>query len=143
MRYDPMLVQPMREELVSMGVSELRTPEDVDEFLAEKEGTTLVVVNSVCGCAAGSARPGLRLALSHEVVPSRLATVFAGQDAEATEQVRSHFAEYPPSSPSFALFKDGEVAHYIPRHRIEGLTPESVAKELVEVFEEHCGAERA
>ena len=140
MRYDPALVKPMREELVEMGVVELETGGAVDAFLAETEGTTLLVVNSVCGCAAGSARPGLRLALARGAVPDRIGTVFAGQDVEATERARSHFADLPPSSPSFALLSGGELAAFVPRHRIEGQSPESVAGILGRAFDEHCGS---
>jgi putative YphP/YqiW family bacilliredoxin len=136
--YNELLVQPMREELTSIGATELKTAEDVSKFMAEKSGTALVVVNSVCGCAAGMARPGLRMALESGVRPDRVATVFAGQDTAATAEARSYFSEVPPSSPSFALFKDGELAHFIPRHRIEGRAAGDVAKDLVAAFEEHC-----
>src|SRR5512147_2463583 len=108
MPYDPRLVQPMREELTQIGVQELLTPAEVDAFMADKSGTTMVVVNSVCGCAAGQARPGVRLALQNAVRPDRVATVFAGQDLEATNRARTYFSQFPPSSPSIALFKDGE-----------------------------------
>jgi putative YphP/YqiW family bacilliredoxin len=138
MPYDPELVQPMREELTVLGVKELRTAEEVDDFMAEKGGTALVVVNSVCGCAAGMARPGVRMALAHEKKPDRLATVFAGQDVEATAKARGYFADLPPSSPSLALFKDGEVVEFFPRHRIEGREAMDVAGDLVKAFEEHC-----
>ena len=138
MPYDPILVQPMRDELTSIGVRELRTPEEVDELLNHKEGTTLIIVNSVCGCAAGNARPGIRLALQGDVKPERVGTVFAGQDLEATARARSHFAQFPPSSPSFVLMKDGEVVHFVPRHVIEGRDPMSVANDLVTAFSEHC-----
>ena len=120
MPYDPELVKPMREELTSLGVTELLTAEEVDTFLAENSGTTLVVVNSVCGCAAGMARPAVRTALAGDHAPDRTCTVFAGQDLDATARARSFFEDYPPSSPSFALLKDGEVVHFVPRHRIEG-----------------------
>jgi putative YphP/YqiW family bacilliredoxin len=139
---DPMypteLTDPMREELVHLGVEELRTPEDVDRVLSEKTGTTLVFVNSVCGCAAGMARPGLTLALQNEVLPGKATTVFAGVDTEATARVRSYFSEYPPSSPQVALFKDGKLVHLIQRHQIEGTTPEEVASKLVAAFKEYC-----
>ncbi len=137
MPYDPKLVQPMREELTAIGFEELLTAEDVDAFMAEKSGTALVVVNSVCGCAAGMARPGVRMALARGPQPDRMATVFAGQDLEAVARARSHFADYPPSSPSMALFKDGEVVQFIPRHSIEGRTGEQVAGDLVEALEKH------
>jgi putative YphP/YqiW family bacilliredoxin len=136
--YDNLLVQPMRDELTAIGFKELLSAEDVDGFMAEKEGTALVVVNSVCGCAAGMARPGVRLALQQGPRPDRLATVFAGQDLEAVAQTRSFFAEFPPSSPSMALFRDGEVVHFVPRHQIEGRSAEDVANDLVKALEEHC-----
>ncbi len=138
MPYDPILVQPMRDELTAIGVRELRTAEEVDEFMSQKEGTSLVIVNSVCGCAAGNARPGVRLALQGDAKPTRVATVFAGQDLEATARARSYFAQFPPSSPSFALLKDGEVVHFVPRHTIEGRDPMSVANDLVNAFSKHC-----
>lgn len=138
MPYDPILVKPMREDLTSMGFRELLTPQDVDDFMAEKSGTALLVVNSVCGCAAGMARPGVRMALERGVSPDRKATVFAGQDLDATDRARSYFRDYPPSSPSIALLKDGELVHFIHRHQIEGRTAEQVADDLVAVFEEHC-----
>jgi putative YphP/YqiW family bacilliredoxin len=130
MPYSPLLVKPMRDELTSVGVRELVTAKDVDDFLNEKEGTALVVVNSVCGCAAGMARPGIALALQHGHRPDRLASVFAGQDLEATARFRSRIADIPPSSPSIALFKDGELVHFIPRHRIEGRDAHAVARDL-------------
>lgn len=138
MPYDPILVQPMREELTRLGVKELRTPEDVDTVMKETTGTTLVVVNSVCGCAAGQARPGVRLALQSDVKPDRVVTVFAGQDLEATARARSYFAEMPPSSPSLALFKDGELVHFVPRHAIEGRDAMTVANDLAAAFRTHC-----
>jgi putative YphP/YqiW family bacilliredoxin len=138
MPYSPMLVKPMREELTQIGVQELLTPADVDAFMNEKTGTAMLVVNSVCGCAAGMARPGVRLALRHERRPDRVASVFAGQDLEATARARGYFQDIPPSSPSIALLKDGELVYFIPRHRIEGRDAEMVARELVTVFEEHC-----
>ncbi len=138
MPYDELLVRPMREEMVGMGFTELNTPDEVDGFMAEDSGTTLVVVNSVCGCAAGMARPGVRLALENGIKPDRLATVFAGQDVEATERARSYFGDYPPSSPSMALFKDGELVHFVPRHQIEGRTAEMVAGALAAALEANC-----
>ena len=139
MPYDPVLVQPMRDELASIGVTELLAPEDVDHFMKDTDGTALLVVNSVCGCAAGSARPAVALAFQQDPKPQRVATVFAGQDLEATERARSYFADYPPSSPSFALFREGELVHMFPRHRIEGRDPRSIADDLREVFDRHCG----
>jgi putative YphP/YqiW family bacilliredoxin len=138
MPYSELLVRPMREELTSVGVTELRTAQDVDAFMAEKNGTAMLVVNSVCGCAAGMARPGIRQALQHGKRPDRVATVFAGQDLEATARARGYLPDVPPSSPSIAFLKDGELVYFIPRHRIEGRTADAVAGELVTVFEEHC-----
>jgi len=138
MPYDPNLVQPMREELSRIGVRELRSAQDVESFMTEKNGTTLLVVNSVCGCAAGQARPGVRLALQSDVKPDRIATVFAGQDLEATARARGYFAQFPPSSPSLVLFKDGEVVHFVPRHAIEGRDAMNVANDLVAAFHKYC-----
>jgi putative YphP/YqiW family bacilliredoxin len=128
----------MREELTAIGFQELLTPEDVDDFMAEESGTALLVVNSVCGCAAGMARPGVRLALERGPRPDRLATVFAGQDLEAVARARSYFAQYPPSSPSIALFKDGELVHFLPRHQIEGRSAGEVADDLIMALEQYC-----
>jgi putative YphP/YqiW family bacilliredoxin len=136
--YSPLLVKPMREELTSAGVKELMTAADVDAFMNEKSGTAMLVVNSVCGCAAGMARPGVRQALQSGRVPDRVATVFAGQDLEATAKARAYMADIPPSSPSIAIFKDGELVYFVPRHRIEGRDANAVAADLVAVFEEHC-----
>lgn len=138
MPYDPRLVQPMREELTKIGVKELTTPAEVDASLGEKSGTTLLVINSVCGCAAGNARPGVTLALQHGKKPTRAVTVFAGQDTDATAKARGYCPEFPPSSPSFVLFKDGKPAHYVPRHMIEGRHPLDVANQLVAAFEKYC-----
>lgn len=138
MPYPEELVQPMREELTRIGVKELKTAADVAAFMERKEGTALVVVNSVCGCAAGAARPGVALALKHAVRPDRVATVFAGQDVEAVAKARSYFGDVPPSSPSLALFKDGRVVHFVPRHAIEGKMPQQVAAELTAAFDKHC-----
>jgi putative YphP/YqiW family bacilliredoxin len=124
----------MREELTSLGFLELRTPADVDAFMAQKDGSALLVINSVCGCAAGQARPGVRMALETGVTPDRLATVFAGQEVEAAKRARGYFAEIPPSSPSLALFKDGELVYFVPRHRIEGRSAEEVAQDLAGAF---------
>ena len=139
MPYDPVMVQPMRDELARVGVAELLAPQDVDRFMAKTDGTAFLVVNSVCGCAAGSARPAVALALQGDPRPQRVATVFAGQDLEATERARSYFAGYPPSSPSFALFRVGELVHLFPRHRIEGRDPQSIAADLRKLFDRHCG----
>lgn len=130
MPYSPLLVKPMREELTVIGVEELLTATDVDRWMSEKHGVSMLIVNSVCGCAAGAARPGVRLALQDEPRPDRVATVFAGQELEATARARGYFADVPPSSPSIALFKDGELAYFVPRHRIEGRDPQEVARDL-------------
>ena len=140
MPYPPLMVRPMREELASAGFQELFTPADVDGFLGEKSGTALLVVNSVCGCAAGMARPGARLALQDGPRPDRIGTVFAGQDLEATAKARAFIADVPPSSPSMALFKDGELVWFLPRHRIEGRDALAVAADLKAAFAEHCVA---
>ena len=137
-RYMLDMIQPMRDELTSAGFKELRTPEEVEEHLPNAKGTALVFVNSVCGCAGGIARPAARLALQHEVKPDHLFTVFAGQDKEATAKAREYFAPYPPSSPSIALMKDGELVHFIERHQIECRTAEEIAADLIAAFEEHC-----
>ena len=137
--YSPLLVKPMREELVAAGFEELTSSEAVETWMSQEEGTAFLVINSVCGCAAGMARPGVRLALQNSAVkPDRLGTVFAGQDAEATASARAAFPQIPPSSPSMALFKDGELVHFVPRHRIEGNDLEGVARDLAQAFEEHC-----
>jgi putative YphP/YqiW family bacilliredoxin len=127
----------MRKELTDIGIEELKTPDDVDRAMEEyKDGTMLMAINSVCGCAAGNARPGLAIALERgEVKPDHLVTVFAGQDKEATAKAREYFSEYPPSSPAFAFFVDGKVKAMIPRHRIEGRTREEVAQDLLMVFD--------
>lgn len=138
MPYSPLLVKPMREELVAAGFEELMTPAEVDRFLDEKSGTALLVVNSVCGCAAGMARPGVRLALQSGPRPDRLGTVFAGQDLDATARARARFGDIPPSSPSMALFKGDELVWFLPRHRIEGRDALDVAADLRAAFAEHC-----
>ena len=143
MPYSEMMVKPMREEMVAMGAQELRTVEQVDAELGDQRGTTLVFVNSVCGCAAGNARPALRHALKHTAKPDRVVTVFAGQDLPATARARQYFADYQPSSPSIALFKDGEVVSFLHRHQIEGRGPEAVAAELVKAFDQFCTAREA
>ena len=136
--YDPNLVQPMREELVRLGFEELRTPDRVDEVMAKPADTTLVVVNSVCGCASGRARPATAMALRGTKKPSRLLTVFAGQDAEATARARGYFAPYPPSSPQIALFKDGKLVFMLERKNIEGRTPSDIAADLSGAFDRFC-----
>lgn len=132
------MVQPMRDELTSLGIQELRTPEEVKESLPDAKGTTLVVVNSVCGCAAGQCRPGVAKALQHDLTPDHLFTVFAGQDKEATATAREYFAPYPPSSPSIALLKDGELVHFIERHQIEDRSAEEIAADLTSAFDRFC-----
>ena len=136
-RYPEHFIAPMREELTVLGFEELRTPEAVDGAVA-RPGTTLLVVNSVCGCAAGTARPGIAMALDHAVTPAHLATVFAGADVEATAQARAHLAPYPPSSPSVALLKDGKVAFMLERRDIEGRPAEQIAQLLAGAFQQHC-----
>ena len=138
MPYNPALVQPMREEMVRMGAKELTTGAAVDEVLGDQRGTTLVFVNSVCGCAAGSARPALALALKHSTIPQQTVTVFAGQDLEATARARQYFSQYQPSSPSLALFRDGEVVHMVHRHQIEGRPPQAIAADLTAAFDKYC-----
>lgn len=135
--YDPEAVKPMWQELAECGVEPITTPEGVDEAL-KAPGTTLVVVNSVCGCAAGSARPGVTRALQHETIPDQMKTVFAGVDRDATERARQHMEGIPPSSPSVALFKDGKLVHMLERRHIEMMNEEMVAKNLTEAFDEHC-----
>ena len=137
MRYPEEIAAPMRQEVVQMGFEELRTPDAVRKAVSSP-GTVLLFVNSVCGCAGGIARPGLALALSHDRVPKRLTTTFAGMDLEATECARSLFPDYPPSSPQAALFKDGKVVEVIQRHQIEGTNPEAFANLLVKAFDRHC-----
>src|SRR2546427_327374 len=136
--YDPRLVQPMREELTRIGFQELRTPGEVDGVLGTTKDTTLVVVNSVCGCAARNARPAATLALQHARRPGRLLTVFAGQDADATERARSYFTGYPPSSPQMALFKDGALVFMLERKNIEGRPAQDIAADLAGAFDRDC-----
>ena len=135
--YPPELVAPMKTDLTEAGVKELLTPSDVDAAL-EQEGTTLVVVNSVCGCAAGSMRPGVKLALQHSKLPAHLTTAFAGVDRDAVERVRKFMLPYPPSSPSIGLFKNGQLVHMIERHHIEGRMAEMIAENLQMAFDEYC-----
>ena len=136
--YDERFVTPMRQELTRLGIEELRTPDEVDARLKDAKGTTLVVVNSICGCAARMARPAVAMALSHERKPDHLTTVFAGQDSEATERARSYFTGYAPSSPQIALMKDGKIVFMLERWQIEGRPADAIAEDLVEAFEEHC-----
>lgn len=137
--YPEELVRPMRAELTNVGFDELRSAEEVDSHLKEKQGTTLLVINSVCGCAAGTARPGVAMALQKSTKkPNHLTTVFAGVDMEATAKAREYTLPYPPSSPSIALFKDGELVHFVERHHIEGRSAELIEDHLSGVFEEYC-----
>src|ERR671912_3005757 len=138
MPYPEIMIRPMREELTRLGAEELKTPEQVDEALLNSKGTLMVVVNSICGCAAGKARPGVARALEHNVRPDRVATVFAGADIEATEKARSYFTGYRPSSPSIALLKDGELVYMLERFQIEGRDAHQIAGELTQAFEKHC-----
>lgn len=135
--YPESLVKPMKAELTSVGFEELLNAGDVDKAL-KQEGTVLVVVNSVCGCAAGAARPGVKMSLTNAKKPSKLTTVFAGFDAEAVMQARKHFAPYPPSSPAIALFKNGELVHFVERHNIEGRNAQMIADHLKMVYDEFC-----
>ena len=138
--YDERLVAPMRQDLTRLGIKELRTAEEVDRELKNEKGTTLVVVNSVCGCSARMARPAVAIALQNPIKPENLTTVFAGQDAEATERARSYFTGYPPSSPQIGLLKDGELVFMIERWQIEGRPPEEIAHDLVNAFNKYCAA---
>lgn len=135
--YPPEIVIPMKQDITSAGVEELLTPEDVDNAI-KADGTTLVFINSVCGCAAGNARPAVKMALQNEKTPTRSTTVFAGFDKDAVAQARQHMAPYPPSSPSIALFKDGNLVHFIERHHIEGRPAEMIAENLKGAFDEFC-----
>lgn len=137
--YDERFVTPMRQELTRLGVEELRTPAEVDARLQDAQGTTLVVVNSVCGCAARNARPAVASALRHSVKPDHLATVFAGQDVEATAKARAYFTGYPPSSPSIGLLKDGEIVFMLERWQIEGRAADAIAADLTDAFDRFCG----
>ena len=139
MLYPPEITEPCRQDLTTAGFTELKTPSDVDMAVRNAPGTTLVVVNSVCGCAAGMARPGVKLAVQHDKVPDRIATVFAGVDKEATDRARSYMPGYPPSSPSIALFKDGQLVYMMERWQIEGRGPQEIAYDLVEAFDQFCG----
>ena len=135
--YPESLVKPMKAELVSSGFEDLTTADAVENAI-KQQGTVLVVVNSVCGCAAGAARPGIKLSLSHPKKPTKLTTVFAGFDTEAVAQARKHFSPYPPSSPAIALFKNGELVHFVERHNIEGRTAAMIAEHLKMVYDEFC-----
>ena len=137
--YPEQLVAPMRTDLTAVGFKELKTPEEVDQELKDQKGTTLLVINSVCGCAAGAARPGVKWAVQNsEKKPDHLTTVFAGADVEAVAKARQYTLPYPPSSPSIALFKDGELVHFVERHHIEGRNAKMIGEHLVQVFDEFC-----
>jgi putative YphP/YqiW family bacilliredoxin len=138
MPYPEIMIRPMREELTRLGFEELKTPAQVDETVQNAKGTLMVVVNSICGCAAGKARPGVAQALKHNVRPDKVATVFAGADIEATERARNYFTGYPPSSPSIALLKAGKIVFMMERHQIEGRGPTEIAQELTRAFDQHC-----
>lgn len=138
--YDERLVAPMRQDLTRLGIRELRTGEEVDRELKDTKGTTLVVVNSVCGCSARMARPAVAIALQNPIKPDHLTTVFAGQDAEATDRARSYFTGYPPSSPQIGLLKDGQVVFMLERWQIEGRPAEEIAHDLVNAFNRYCGS---
>jgi putative YphP/YqiW family bacilliredoxin len=140
MPYNPALVAPMRGEVTRLGVRELTTAAEVDAALGDQRGSMLVFVNSVCGCAAGNARPALALALQHHVLPQQVVTVFAGQDVDAASRARQYFGDYQPSSPSMALLRDGEVVHFVHRHQIEGRSPKDIAANLTGAFDKFCGA---
>ena len=138
--YDERYVTPMRQELTQLGVEEMRTPEEVDARLKDSKGTTLVVVNSICGCAARNARPAVAKALQHAVKPDTLTTVFAGQDIPATQRARSYFTGYPPSSPQIGLLKDGKLVFMLERHQIEGRSAEEIAQDITTAFDKYCNA---
>jgi len=143
MPYPEFMIAPMREELTRLGVEELHTAAEVDQAVAATKGTLMIVVNSVCGCAAGRARPGVALALAHDTKPARVATVFAGADVEATERARTYFAGMPPSSPSVALIQDGRLVYMLHRHQIEMRSAEEIGDELKAAFDAFCSAEPA
>ena len=138
MPYPEIMIKPMREELTRLGFEELKTSEQVEGTVQNSKGTLMVVVNSICGCAAGKARPGIALALQHDVRPDKVATVFAGADIEATETARNYFTGYPPSSPSIALLKDGKIVYMMQRHQIENKGPAQIAQELTQAFDQYC-----
>ena len=138
--YSEVMVIPMREELTRLGIQELTTAAEVDRELTNPQGTTMVVVNSICGCAAGRMRPAVRVALQHPTKPDRVFSVFAGQDVEATERARSYFTGYRPSSPSLALFREGKLVHMMERSDIEHRDAADIANELKRIFDQHCAA---
>lgn len=139
--YDERLVTPMREELTRLGVTEMRTPEEVDATVKDAKGTTMIVVNSVCGCSARMARPAVAIALENPLKPDRSTTVFAGQDAEATDRARGYFTGYPPSSPQIGLIKDGQLVFMLERWQIESRSADEIAHDLVNAFNQYCGTE--
>ena len=143
MPYPEEMCAPMRAELTQIGFEELRDADDVAQFMDGATGSAMILFNSVCGCAAGNARPAVALAIGNEQKPDRVATVFAGQDVEATEKVRSYFPDVPPSSPSILLMKDGQITHYVPRHMIEGRDPQTIANALVGAFADLAGTGEA
>ena len=138
MPYPEMMIRPMREELTRVGIEEARTPEHVEQAITQSDGSLMVVVNSICGCAAGKARPGIALALEHEPRPDRAITVFAGADIDATEKARSYFIGYQPSSPSIALLRDGKLVYMMERWQVENSTPYQIADELTAAFDRFC-----
>jgi putative YphP/YqiW family bacilliredoxin len=140
MPFDPVMIQPFRDELLDLGIKELYTPQDVDATISNNKGTLLVVINSVCGCAAGKARPAIRKALQHTSVPDHKVSVFAGQEVDATARLREQWLQgIPPSSPAIALYKDNELVHFIPRFKIEGRIADEIAADLISAFDEFCG----
>jgi len=143
MPYPEIMIRPMREDLTRLGVEELRTPEAVDQTLQNSKGTVMVVVNSICGCAAGKARPGIALALQHEARPDKVVTVFAGADIEATEKARTYFTGYQPSSPSIGLLKDGQLVYMLERRQIEGRDAYQIAEDLKQAFNQFCATTSA
>lgn len=140
MPYPEIMIRPMREDLTRLGVEEWRSADEVDAAVKNSKGTLMVVVNSICGCAAGKARPGVALALQNDVKPDKVATVFAGADIEATDRARSYFTGYGPSSPSIAILKDGELVYMLERFQIEGRDATQIANELTHAFEKHCAS---
>ena len=140
MPYPEIMIRPMREDLTRLGIEEWRTADAVDSAVKNSSGTLMVIVNSICGCAAGKARPGVALALQHDVKPDKVATVFAGADIEATERARSYFTGYGPSSPSIAILKDGELVYMLERSQIEGRDATQIAGELTHAFDQHCAS---
>ena len=142
MPYPEILIKPMRDELTQIGVQETRTPQEVDAAV-KQPGTVMIIVNSVCGCAAGKARPGIAMALKNRTLPDRIVTVFAGADIEATDHARAYFKGYPPSSPSVGLLRDGELVFMLQRHQIEGREAPQIAGELTAAFDRYCAKEKA